>query len=117
MRRRSRRFGAEYSVTDPARYLYNGKKTLSPGARGQIRWLVDKKHVGEDPQAVADSIASRMKSGTPPWLITAVRKEAIKVHERNRKLYRQVMRGGFGGVRCKKAIRSGRNSRAQALPK
>ncbi len=36
---RRRRFGTDYSVTDPMHYLYNGKKTLSPGSRSKIRWL------------------------------------------------------------------------------
>ena len=72
------------------KFMYKGKKTLSPGTQKQIRFLVDRQHCGEPASEVANAVVDRIKNvqATPRWLITKVRTYATAVHQKNQKLCR-----------------------------
>lgn len=60
----------------------------------EVRWLVDRRHVGDAPEEVAADIEGRMRKGTATESeIKEARRYAIEVHEENLKSYCRVMRG------------------------
>ena len=58
-----------------------------------IRQIVGRLHVGTSDAEVAEYAASRLKKGASAATIRAVKKCAVKVHHKNRRLYSQVMSG------------------------
>lgn len=58
-----------------------------------IRQIVGRLHVGTPDAEVAEYAASKLKKGASAATIRAVKKCAVKLHHRNRKLYTDVMGG------------------------
>lgn len=64
--------------------------------------IVSRLHVGEPDEDVLKYVRSRFKKGAweklPAEDRFAIEHEALRVHHANQKLYRDVMRGGFGAI-------------------
>lgn len=67
---------------------------LKGGDKRMIEIMVDKKHVGEPDESVRAWMVAKVKSGTDAQK-KAAGDYAVKRHQNNRDVYRQVMTGRF----------------------
>lgn len=70
----------------------------STGTLAQVRWIVDRMHVGKSDDSVAAEIQGRANGAVrrgevTPGFVNAIVRHAIKVHHRNQDEYRSIMGG------------------------
>lgn len=79
----------------------NPTKKLGGGDKRMIEIMVGNRHVSESPDEVGDWIANKLVKGTHPTLVRLAKAYAKKVHEKNRKMYVDVMSGRIRNTRRK----------------
>jgi hypothetical protein len=76
----------------------------------QLRFIVDKLHVGTSDEDVKQEILRRIRPGSmPPRTVAAIVKGALQIHHENQGTYGWVMGGGHGYTGRKNPLTQGRS--------